>query len=67
MKSREDITDYPDMELGLRVMNDPMLYHMRHDLGALGDVLRQNYIYTVDQAAWLYEYLADEQEGVLVK
>ena len=63
--NRADITEYTDAELYIRVMNEEPLYAIRRDPGALLESLRRRYVFNIPQAQFLWEALADEEEGVL--
>lgn len=58
--SREDLTDYSDSELSLRVFNDEGLYRMRHRKG-FDEVLDQIFVYTPEQ--W-QELITDLEEDL---
>lgn len=58
----EDLRQYSDAELSLRVMNDEGLYRMRHDKVALLSVLNTYFVYNSDQLAELEQDLEDENE-----
>lgn len=56
----EDLTQYTDDELSLRVFNDEGLYNIRHTAG-LADALDSLFIYTNEQLSVLQTDLRGEE------
>lgn len=68
INGKEDLKDYSQDELSLRVFNDETLYKMRHNRRILVDTLTELFDFTNEQETQLNEDLDDDftniqQEG----
>lgn len=59
---KEDLKDYTDDELSLRVFNDETLYHMRHNRKVLLETLSELFDFTNEQETELLIDLDDDEE-----
>jgi hypothetical protein len=54
-QKRENLTDYSDSELSIRVFNEESLYRMRHNTRLLIEALQELYIFNEAQEQELLE------------
>jgi len=59
----EDLTQYSDQELSLRVFNDEYFYIERHNFDHLVALCREVFIFNAGQLGVLVEDVTDDLEG----